>query len=620
MGLNTGNNNSTKPAEATQDRAEQTRERAEQTRTRDEAPATPRRNISRAFSAGEGVQGRSAEFYRAAKEILEENKDPNILVLQPDGDLSRKLSDSFGYVIFCNRIDADMMWHLFVFESKKLPVAQLEVKDRHNRSRNSEPVYNFEAPTDAVDDSIIRDFEDWLEVNVSIQGKFYYTNVTVVPTEVDLTQESVIRSLCNDGEDSNILLACVDEPFSAKMLNNNSILRANLNFSPEERVDLTMMPLRSDFQLEVCEITRDKQANSMRNSGDKRTLISVDGYVNARWVGHNEPGRDGQLDLACYVPEVVATQSNPYHAGIFGGNYERSLLGLASMVYLQDGDIFLKGFEPNMHSDIPLSSLAYGMDPSVFQDGKVPSDLDVIDEDPSKADKWLSSIFHNDTKSRKIPVEYAILIKEGGVGYATTKLLLDVADEAEGALEKLKDVLYNLTGGVSEDLMDIRSASDVIAGQVRLPMGYFTTKNGNKAAEYIDHRFMIDRLQDNYPTELDDYFECLQLEDREFTPAESMTKLISLYQLATQNSFTLKGMGTKLYLQPSFMEGLAASIKDKDSKLNLELDANVELNFTRTHRRQGRHASFGMSSSPLQRQRRTHSHESSRSSGNRYRR
>lgn len=611
------NNKATDKNQASQERKSNRAEKG----GREERQQPRRQLVSRAWTPGMTEQGRSAEFVKRAKEFLEEQGNSNTVILQPDNELARDLSDSFGFVIYGTHVDTDFMWHLMVFESQLQPVAMEEIKDRNRRYSRDEKVYDFESTADAINDDLVSDIEEWLRDNVEVDGELFFTNVTVVPVEVDLESDAVVQLLGFDAEDSNILLSDTDEPFSSKMLAKKSVLKAKLNFtSLDDKRDLTSMPLRSDLQITISENLRDNKVSMIRSAGGQRTLVEMDAYVNARWVGHDEADRDDEIDPACYVPEVVMTQSNPYHNDVYGGNFERFFLGLASLMYVKDGEVWMKGFESNIHGGGKVSSLAYGMDPEAFPGGKIPSDIDVVDEDPTETGNWLRKIFFRSERGRSIPVEFAVLIKEGGVGYATNKLLLDVADESPEALDKLISVLDNLTDGVSEDYLDIRDYSDVIAGQVRVPLGYFKDSEGERAGEYIDTQFVMERLKDNYPEKLDDFFECVQVDDREFDHEEAMTKLLDIYQLVTDGQFKLKGFGTKLYINPDFLEGLAKAIKAKDAGLNMELEANVEVNFRRGRRSQGRRASYGLSDSPLGRNRRTYSGSRRRGSRTNYKR
>lgn len=582
-----------------------------------------RRNlVSRAWSPGLSEQGRSADFVKRAKEFLEDQGNKSTIILQPDNELARELSDSFGFVIYGTHVDVDLMWHLLVFESQLTPVAMEEIKDRSRRYSRDEKIFDFETTSDAISDELVSDIESWLRRNVEVDGELFFTNATVVPVEVDLESDAVVQLLGFDAEDSNILLSDTDEPFSSKMLADRSVLKAKLNFtSLDDKRDLTSMPLRSDLQISISENLRDNKVSMIRSAGGQRTLVEMDGFVNARWVGHDEAdSRDDEIDPACYVPEVVMTQSNPYHNDVYGGNFERFFLGLAALMYTKDGDVWMKGFESSIHGGSKVSSLAYGMDPEVFPEGKIPSDIDIVDEDPTETGNWLRKIFFRSERGRSIPVEFAVLIKEGGIGYATNKLLLDVADDNPDALDKLINVLDNLTDGVSQYHLDIRDYTDVISGQVRVPMGYFKDADGERAGEFIDTQFVMERLKDNYPEKLDDYFECVQIDDREFDHEEAMTKLLDIYQLVTDGQFKLKGFGTKLYINPDFLDGLAKAIKAKDAGLNMELEANVEVNFRRGRRSQGRRASAGLVDSPLGRSRRTYSGSRRRGSRTKYRR
>jgi len=581
-------------------------------------PPPARGKFSRSFTPSSAKKGRATEYTKQVKEFLEENNDTETIIIMPDNDLARDLSDSYGFVIHANRVDADLMWHLLVFESSITPVAMEEVKDRSRRGTREEKIFNFESTSDAITDELVKDFEDWILNTVEVSGQLYFTNATVVPVEVDLSAAETVQMLACDAEDSNILIANVDEPFSAEMLAQNSSLRAKLTFTPnEEAVTLGGMPLRSDLQIAISETFREKNVSQIRASSGSRTLLEIDAFVNARWVGNELPDRDQDFDPATYIPEVVMTQSNPYHQDVTSGNFERFFLGLAAMMFLKDNDLWMKQFESNMHnSHAKLSGLAYGM---FWPNNEIPSDINLVDEDPTESANWLRKVLYRTERSRNIPVEFAVLINESTLGYATQKLLLDVADGDLTAVDKLVKVLSNLTDGVSDDVMIVQRSSDVISGQIRVPVGYYTTADGNRPIEEIDTLHIMNTLKDNYPEKLDDYFEIVQIDDREFNHEESMSKMIAILNLVTDGQFKLKGFGTKLYINPEFLQGLAESVKHGDSGLGMELDSNVELSNRGGRRNTGRRTTAGLSTSPLGNQRRRHSSNRNVGLSSRYR-
>ncbi len=164
MAFETGENKTQDKTTAAKGRNVETKQPRNEEPRRDERA---RRNlVSRAWSPGLSEQGRSAEFVKRAKEFLEEQGNKNTVILQPDNELARELSDSFGFVIYGTHVDTDFMWHLMVFESQLEPVAMEEIKDRNRRYSRDEKVFDFETTSDAISDDLVSEIEEWLRRNV----------------------------------------------------------------------------------------------------------------------------------------------------------------------------------------------------------------------------------------------------------------------------------------------------------------------------------------------------------------------------------------------------------------------------------------------------------------------
>jgi len=583
----------------------QQEEQVEKQQAQPERKVHPR--VSRQWTPGVTEQGRAAQFCKMIRTHKENNPTFSAIVKEPDAELAQSLSSAHGFVVYADRIDNDLFWHLIVFESDIKPVRteNKKVFNRGGRNRNDEDeVMEFSTTTDSIDEILVDTIGKWVEDNIRVDGEYLFTNATVIPAELDLDAANVAELIAFDSEDSNVLISDTDEPFTADLLRKNSQLRCKLDFNPTTTaLDLTGLPLRSDFQLNIEERFRENTSNILLAKNGTRSIVSATGFVNARWVGHDQSfdriRNSEDFNPACYVPEVVATEVNPYYPDVTGGNFERFFLAIASLPYLKDGDAWMKQFESSLHATSKVSGLAYGMD---WPEG-IPEDLTLVDEDPNESENWLNKVFHA-TDTGQIPVDFALLIKEGGIGYTTSKLLLDVADNVPSAISKVVNVLDNLTGQFN---YDIKSASDIVAGQVRVPTGYYRSANGIRPIEDLDTMFVFNQLKDNHPDLLESYIECTQIEDRRYDADTAMTKMIKVLQHVVGGEFILKGFATKLYIEPDFLMAIAVDVQSDNAGLAMELDSTIDNGLRQTRRRGFTGRSHGITVSPFQRRRDTFS-------------
>lgn len=608
---------------------EQRSERRDERRTRKERTdrAEPRQerepirqSVDRSFSPVTGEQGRASTFMNTYKEILKDMAKPECVLMEPDGDLMKDLSQEQGFLVMVEQIAGNVYWHLLIFEGQQKPVVAYPVRD-HGRGRNrDEEVLRFVSSVDSIDSELLGMFEKWLADNVSSSGEYVFTNATVVPSEVDVSNRQVVQSLAFDSEDANILISGASIPFSSDRLRRNARVRSKIQFSPRVgALDLTGMPLRSDFQIVVEETFRDKVQSTLVASSGGTTLVSLDGYVNARFIGydvHPSQVRDARdFDMGVFVPEVIVSQINTTHKGTRDGNFERMMLGLSQLPYIKDNDLWMRQFEQSFHGNKGrISGFAYGME---WPRDEMPADLADVDDDPKRADAFLQNIFNRDDRGR-IPVEFVVMIREGGVNFTTSKLLLDLADNDSGAFDQLMESLDILTNNEWSQISEATRASDIISGAVRVPTGYYVTSEGKRPIEDMDTLAILNGLKANYPELVYDLYDCMSVDDRPFDYDTAMTKLNNLFKFVTDGEFVIKGFATKLYLNPEFLRDLFEAVENSD--LDLEVDAASDLAYGRTRRRSYSGTSHGLADNITTRQRRNHSGRGRGSVHTRYRR
>jgi hypothetical protein len=630
MGFHVNKDNGTEEninAEAQRDERRERRERSDRgdreerrERTERSERSNYRQTVDRTFSPVTGEQGRASTFLSTYREILEDmGAKPTCQLMEPDGELMKEMNQEQGFLVMAEQIAGNVYWHLLIFEGQINPVVTYPVHDR-NRSRRDDEVLRFVSSIDSVDDELVTRFEDWLRDNAASDGDYVFTNATIIPSEVDVSNKQVVQSLAFDAEDANILISGASVPFSADRLRRNARVRSKIQFSPKPNaLDLTGMPLRSDFQIAVEETFRDKVQSTLLASSGGTTLVSLDGYVNARFLGyevHPDQVRDPRdIDMGVFVPEVIVSQVNTTHKGISDGNFERMMLGLSQLPYIKDNDLWMRQFEQAFHgANGRISGFAYGME---WPRGELPDDLAELDEDPKRGDAWLQNIFNRDDRGR-IPVEFVVMIREGGVNFTTSKLLLDLADNDQDAFEHLMNSLDDLTNGEWSAISKAKKASDVISGAVRVPTGYYVTSEGRRPIEDMDTLAILNRLKTNYPDLVADLYDCMAVDERYFNYDEAMTKLNALFKFVTDGEFVLKGFATKLYLNPTFLADLFEAVESSD--LDLEVDAASDLAYGRTRRRSYHGTNYGLADNLTNRRRRTHSGRGRGSVHTRYRR
>lgn len=574
--------------------------------------------VERTFSPIQTEASRASTFAALAKERLaERNNKSSVCILDVNDEIGVELSPDYGYIVLANVIENDCFWHLFIFESSNRPVHADPRRDDRNRRevRSQDEVFEYWATVDSVSDSVINTFERLTKANIAVDGDYIFTNTTVVPVEVPVDDKNlnVIDALCFDGEDSNILISDADIPFTADVLSDASTVRADLNFSRKDKLDKTGLPMRSDWQIEVTENFRDRSSNPLKAASGTHTIVGVDGYVNLRHAGQDElddNDRNVYTSHECYTPEVVVTEVNTIQSKFAGGNFERTFLGLSMLPVLKDGDVWRKQFESNLHGDAAIKSLAYGM---IWDNGlPTESELDKVD-----VDKFFDKVIHKDNKGR-IPVDFALLAKEGNVGSSAVKLLTDFESGSSDAADKLVMVLDNLTNGVMGDTYPIERPEDVIASVIRVPHGYFRTKNDKKAIEYIDTIEMLDLIKNNDDETLNDILDSQELDERAFDEDTMLTKMVRAYNKLTDDEFVHKGFAIKIYFNPEFLIALYEAVQSEDAGIDIEVESFENYNRRDRGRRRYNDRGTGLTRNVTRRRGETHRGINRRAARTRY--
>ncbi len=593
----------------------------------EERGGAARAAVSRLTGASTTRSPRERTFFKTYEEWKEENNidesRTDTRLLPVVGELASRLQGN-GMCVAVTNIGEDVFWHGLVFEGKDVTVETRNLRNRRDdddrRSRrddNDNRVKEHRFLSDRLSDKTVELYGEWVEKNVECDGEIVFSDFTIIPVEADLKDHSVIETYIRNAEESNIVASGKDDVFCGESLN-DGYLEGTLTFNDadkEELCPITNLPLRSDFQTVV---TRKPENNRNRNRddyigcedhSDESTVVSVDGFVNLRVVG--EEGRSRRrrddVDFGFVVPEVIATDINTltgYDRGIVG----RYFVGIASMVALQDGESWKRSFMPRLTAKNTKLSEIVNM--SLLDHKEWPEDIVDADENNDAAEEFLDLIVPEDEG-----VEYAVLIRENGLGYAGGKLLIDLAegdksDAAKFALEDVMDELDAMTDGEFD--YDAQVPSDIVVGSVRMPWGYFNDHK-TRPIEDVDTLYLANNTELVRTETLDDWVEATAPDDRAVDYNEGMSFIINAYNEATGN-FVNKGAATKVTLNAEFLEALYEAIASRDSGLDLDMTSTARRGYSHGRKRSSRRSSFGLRSNPL-RSGRSRSYSGSQRSG-----
>jgi len=524
-------------------------------------------------SAADGVADRFLETHRKVNEG-KEFADRTLLKLPSD---ALGLSPDYGFLTYVSYIESNVYFHLIVIETRKDPVMKNMRRDR----RYNTETYDFIGTIDGVDENVVDRLTNWVRSAARGSGDYYFTDTTVVPAEVNLSDMLAIRSVCRSADEANITYSMTDEPFNGDFLKDRPgvVVRGNLgfgNFLGEK--DALGLPVRADFKGAVREVVEKVAANPLMADSRGKVYTTITGFVNARWYGADQPERNEEPSLACYIPEVVITSNDTFHTVNYG-NYERMFLGMSLLPHMRTSNRWMQQFQASGVNN-PLKDVGgfgYGLDV------KDPKYIDITPEeyaDPRTFADFMSALF-----LMKQGVDFAYLIHEGGLGYTNQKLLLDIGDGNEDAINVAFTVLDGMTNGKFSRLWEKNDGRQIVADVIRMPTGVYMTANGYAPIEDIDTLAVLNVLKTNRPELIEDYFECTNPGDCRFDYYERMTKLVEIYQLITNNTFVQKGFASKVYLDPIFLATLYYAVQE--SELSMTVDFEGDVGFERSTRAGG---------------------------------
>ena len=556
-------------------RGQKTAPESVQENTREQAAQV---NQQRYVNAGRSdafrsVDGGSADkFYETYSKIIEGKAREDRIMLKLTGDITRELSQDYGWLVYVTKIGQDLYFHTIVIETTPDSVAKRPARDRRYRSE----VYDFVATVDGINRDVVEKIEAWVKQAVKVNGQYISTSATIVPAEADLADARTVKAFALSADDANLTVSMTDEPFDSRYVKEGAVVRGTLAFTnAPDAVDATGLPLRQDFKGVINEVIERTSANILMANDRGDTYASISGFVNARFYGMKQPERGEPQSLACYVPEVVVDEVNLYHSVEFG-NFERLFLGLSMLPYLRTGDRWMNQYITNVqHDDLKdVGGFGYGLD---IQN---PAYIEISKEEYADTRAFrtaLENLFLVDDG-----VDFAYLIREGGVGYTTQKILIDLARGSRDAEAAVIFALDNLTNGAFSDLWNRAKGTTIVADAIRMPTGYYVSGQGRRPIEDIDTLAVLNSLKNNYPELIEDWFECTNPGECRYDYNERMTKLVEILQLVTRNSFTMKGFATKVYFDPLFLEVLFRAVQQ--SGLAMQVDFEGDAGFVRNSR------------------------------------
>lgn len=570
MSFTTGENNETKPQA---DRRGDQRQRP----VREERDAPIQRTHTRTSTYRNiGEFGRADEMHKTYVEMNKDKPAGESVLMPVIGDVRRDLSEDFGYLIYLTREGADTYWHLMVLESQKSPVIKRPVRDQNRRNRDGD-VFEYFTTTDGITPELISLMEDYIQGTVEGVTNLIFTSVTVVPCEVDVTVASAVRPFLMSADEANWTVAGADAPFSGEYLPEGGSVRGSLSFQVGVAAkDLSGQPLRADFSGSIREHLERTNPNLLMANDRGDTFVTFSGYVDARYVGVKDDRdsrgrRSEEIETACFAPEVVMTEVDLYHE-TKDGPLARLALALSFLPQLNTNYRWVQQYAMTAAKN-PLRDITgfgYGFDP----DGPVAPDRIGASQDDLFDDKifnkLIDKIFDTDEG-----VDFAYLIREGGVGYTTAKVFIDLYNGSDAAEDALIQALDDLTDNGFSKLWAKVDDDTIIADVLRLPNGYYTAEDGIRPIEDIDMLAVLNRLTDKHDDKLDDYLACITPgDDCPYDYNERMTRLCGIYEYVTGKTFVQKGVSTKVWFGAEFLECVFAAVERSDLALTMDVDAD----------------------------------------------
>lgn len=574
MSFTTGDNQET----TSKNTERQAQPRGTRQREERDAPIQPRGFGRSATYRSNGEFGRAEELHKTYVEMHKDRPASESNLLPVIGDVRRELSEDFGYLVYLTRHEGDTYWHLLVLESQKCPVVKRPFRDQNRRqNRGAEDVLEFFTTTDGITQELVELIEEYITASVEGVTNLVFTSITVVPSEVEVSDATAVRSFLMSADEANWTVAGVDDPFNGDYLPEGGSVRGSLNFQVGSTAhDLSGQPLRADFVGSIREHLERTNPNLLMANDRGDTYVTFSGYVDARYVGvkdvrESRRGRDDDMDTACFAPEVVMTEVDLYHE-TKNGPLARLALALSFLPQLNTNYRWVQQFATTAAKN-PLRDITgfgFGFDPNgPLAPARIGASTDDLFDDKI-FNKLIDKIF--DTEDG---VDFAYLIREGGVGYTTAKVFIDLYNGSEPAEDALIQALDDLTNNEFSRLWNKADDQTIIADVLRLPNGYYTAEDGIRPIEDIDMLAVLNRLTDKHDDKLDDYLACTTPgDDCPYDYNERMTRLCGIYDYVTGKTFVQKGVSTKVWFGAEFLECVFASVERSDLALTMDVDTD----------------------------------------------
>lgn len=549
------------------------RDRAERTEPKEEATSfvgSARNGRFRTI----GEAGRADMFMKAYTEAMKDEGEQVSRLIKPTGEHLRDMSRKYGFLIYLTPVEADVMFHVLLLEPTKEPVRREQLRDKQRRDTD---VYIYTATIDCVTEDIIAKIRAFMSANVKCAGKHFYTGVSILPAEVDVTDENAITPYIISADDANWSAAGCDKPFTPDYLRDGSSLRGTLSFQPGAvETNFGRQPVRADLAGVIREHVEGQSKNLLLEGDVGQTYSQYYGFINGRYVGPEESRnrRRDEIDYRHYQAECILTEINTFCDAEVGG-LERFLLTIGNVPFINTNDRWMQQFEGNFDKDglTDLGGYGYGFDPAVVEPNRLEGAEDYAN-DPRKFPDFMSKIFYTDDG-----MDFAYLLAEGAPGWTNAKLLLDAYEGDRDAQATIDAALDNVTDNYwSEDTADWKKEDrQLVIDAIRMPTGYYIDKSGDRQPiEKYDMLAVLNRLKDKNPELIDDFIECNTLGGSRYNYEERISRLVDIYMKVTQGTFVMKGYVTKLYFNPKALEALYTCIKESDFCLSMEYEGGSD--------------------------------------------
>lgn len=518
---------------------------------------------------------RGMQFIKQYEELMENHKQTESVLLSPMGNIDgEKVDAALTVLVYATNIGGDVFYHPIIIESKANPV-KVRNQSRRGRERYRDSgieVKRFTSTYDGVDGTFAKRIEAYVREEIATDGEYVSSDVTIVPSYVDLDDVNNVRKVLFLADNANYTIANADDAYTPECLNRGTRMRALLTFNQDvERIDYLDTSIRADFSICLTEVNKSNSDSGIfANEGDE-DIVEIHGYVSAGYVGTDidvsrvHDIRD--LDNACYAPEINISDIDT-SIGEPGAEFDRMVLALSTIPVVNTNGNYLRPFEENSREENrSVAAFAFGME---WIDDEVPED-DGIDDDPKKCSRFLRRMFVSDD------ADVCYTVREGGANFTLGKLFLDMANDDEGAVDRFVVSMDNVTSDKFSKLVDREfksdlNPSDIVTGVVRLPAGYIRDGKKRLSADIIDTQYVVNKLRGNNMELLLDFFECTSPDGNAFNREESDTRLLRVYEEVTGGQFVHTGFQYKCYLGGRVLQLCYNAVQDSDMRVTIDTD------------------------------------------------